>query len=374
MEHPGRRIAAAEAALQRLITFTRESARAEEQLLLQQADSTSRAWQQVQSALGSCLTASSGFSLFGGRTKRQLRVFMDHLAAFARQRLVDEVAAAGVQFFKVLSSRLSQRLSDLAFCCQRLRHLQETLECGADPQLMGSDTPVPGDNTPHATPLLMISRYWEHLRELKNTKAILPARESDLARAAARFLDTLTPEHWAQLDQALQDAVLTPRKGLYQTCAAGGELCKTLANPFVEVAAESLAELLPVTDVAEVELADGHNENGDPARSAQAYFDRATPLLASANGTGQRAFLLIPASDAGTQYGEDAGRAIPSLEVVRVPGQAGLVFCREQAELTAQDLSRVFGGCRSRYEQTAHAAPTSSHARFDVHDWIPLDT
>ena len=82
MEHPGRRIAAAEAALQRLIKFARESARAEEQLLLQQADSTNRAWQQVQSALASCLTPGSGFSLFGGRTRRQLRVFMDHLAAF----------------------------------------------------------------------------------------------------------------------------------------------------------------------------------------------------------------------------------------------------------------------------------------------------
>jgi eukaryotic-like serine/threonine-protein kinase len=371
MERPGRRVAAAEAALQKLIAFTGDCASAEEQLLQQQSGSTTQAWQQVRTALESCYTAGGGFSLFGGRTRRQLRVFMDHLAAFGRQRLVEEVAAAGVQFFKLLGSRLSERLRELAFCCQRLRHLQGILETGGDPQLELGDSPLAGENTPAPAPMALITDYWEHLRAFGNTKAVLPNGECDLRDAAERFLEMLTPEHWVQLDQGLQDVVLAPGKGLYQTCVAGGDLCKTLANPFVEVAANSLGELLPMTDVAQVELAGATTPGDDSATHLKSYFDKAAPLLPSASGR-HRAFLLIPASDAGTQYGDAARKTISSLEVVRVPGQSDLVFCREQGPLTPEDLSRVFGGCRSAYEKTAHAAPASSHARFDIHDWIPL--
>ena len=38
----------------------------------------------------SCLAGAGSFSFFGNRTRRLLRVFMDHLAAYARQRLTEE--------------------------------------------------------------------------------------------------------------------------------------------------------------------------------------------------------------------------------------------------------------------------------------------
>ena len=53
---------------------------------------------------------------------------MDHLAAFGRQCLADDVAGAVLHFYGLLRGRLDDRLRDLTFCRQRLRHVQEMLE------------------------------------------------------------------------------------------------------------------------------------------------------------------------------------------------------------------------------------------------------
>src|SRR5262249_23609717 len=85
------------------------------------------------------------------------------------------------------------------------------------------------------------------------------------------------------------------------------------------------------------------------------------------------AFLLIPASDAGKTYGEEAQRVVSHLHLVRVPGQADLMFCRELGQLTPIELERILGPCRTAYEATTTSPNTSAHARFDVTDWIPLE-
>ena len=48
--------------------------------------------------------------------------------------------------------------------------------------------------------------------------------------------------------------------------------------------------------------------------------------------------LLIPASNAGKQLGEAITSLFPDIKFVRVPGQADLMFLREQNSLTAADL------------------------------------
>src|SRR5262249_9121258 len=56
-----------------------------------------------------------------------LRVFVDHLAAFARQCLAEDLGASVMQFYASLRGRLGDRMRDLGFCRQRLRHVQEVL-------------------------------------------------------------------------------------------------------------------------------------------------------------------------------------------------------------------------------------------------------
>src|SRR5262249_61091058 len=87
----------------------------------------------------------------------------------------------------------------------------------------------------------------------------------------------------------------------------------------------------------------------------------------------QLAFLLIPASEAGKRFGEEAKEALEHLHLVNVPGQADLMFCRELTSLTGEDLERLLYPCRHAYHEHSLVPQTSPHARFDVTDWTPLD-
>jgi hypothetical protein len=92
----------------------------------------------------------------------------------------------------------------------------------------------------------------------------------------------------------------------------------------------------------------------------------------SRTADGQLGFLLIPAGEPGKAYGEAAQRALAELQVVRVPGQADLMFCREQGALGLEDLERLLKPCRVAYEETVALPHVSPHARFDILDWMPL--
>src|SRR5262249_7395940 len=157
------------------------------------------------------------------------RVFMDHLAAFARQCLAEDVSAAVGQFFVVLRGRLNDQLRDLTFCRQRLRHVVETMSEPAnsldDPIEHHQGTEV----SPSPVPLVSAESFWEAIREATTARVVLPTGEVDLEQAAKRFVSTLTSEQWLQLDQSLQDQVLAPRGGLYKACMNASDLIRHLA-------------------------------------------------------------------------------------------------------------------------------------------------
>jgi serine/threonine protein kinase len=369
MEHPGRRIVAAEAALNRFSQFCGETSSANSMLVAHQSARAQQAQQHLEAALEQCVVGAGGFSLFGNKNRRLLRVFMDHLAAYARQCLAEDLGAAVQQFFAALDGRLHERLRDLSFCRQRLRHLQLSLETSVDAEV---DEPPLGLEASPNSPLVSAESFWDAIRQSATTRVVLPEGESDLERAARRFLVSLGPSHWSVLDQALQDGVLGPLGGLHRACTGSADLMRSLAAPLVDQAAACLASHLPVTDVAQVEFALAQGTGGDVAAQAQNYFKSAAPLVASGNGEGQFSFLLIPAGEPGKAYAEAAQKALPGLQVVRVPGQADLMFCREQGPLTLEDLERLLKPCRAAYDDTAALPQVSAHARFDILDWTPL--
>jgi hypothetical protein len=126
MEHPGRRVAVAEAAVVRQLRFCDEAAAAHQARLDQQAARSHHGQEQLDAALEGCINGAGGWSWFGSRSRRLLRVFVDHLAAFARQCLAEDTQSAVQHFFAGLRGRLNDRLRDLTFCRQRLRHMQES--------------------------------------------------------------------------------------------------------------------------------------------------------------------------------------------------------------------------------------------------------
>lgn len=382
MAHPGRRVAAAEATLERFALHCAEATTAAGERVQQQGLRSQQAQEQLQKALENCIAGAGGFSWFGGRSGRLVRVFVDHLAAFARQCLVEDVAGAVHVLFGCLCGKLSERIRDLSFCRQRLRALQEMLEAPVeDADLLDV---AASEVSPSPSPLPTAESFWESIRQSSTTRVVLPEDDENLEAAAVRFLATLKEEHWGNLDQALQERVLAPQGGLQRACMGGGDLMRHLAAPLIEAASECLGEHLPITDVAQVELAiaEVDREQGIPDAltvRAQAYLTSATPLICGTAGNqsspvnNQPALLLVPASDAGKAYGEAILAATPGLELVKVPGQADLMFCREQGWLTVEDLQRTLRLCHAAYEEAATVPTTSPHARFDINDWMPLD-
>jgi eukaryotic-like serine/threonine-protein kinase len=412
-EHPGKRIAIAEMALGRMTEFCNEALEAHTTRKQQQSPRTQQAQKQLQTALENCISGGGGFSWFGNRTKRLIRVFMDHLAAYSRQCLAEDMNAALGQFFTQLHGRLSDRLRDLTYCRQRLRHMQDSLDSNAQTLEDQADTTFNnGDtSTSSPTPFLSSESFWETIRDSSTMRIVLPEGEVSLEQTALRFLSTLTPEQWTQLDQSLQENVLRARGGLQKACLSTQDVMRHLATPLVTQAVETLSSHLPITDVAQVEFSNGATEEGDLTARIHAYHEQAVPLVGHEAGVASGSmrhleagdgdlgfaapvhvtqpvlhlndknaanahepmFLLIPASDDGKKYGEVAQQELPGIHLVTVPGQADLMFCREQACLRLEDLERLIHICRNAYEEWAHDPPRSAHARFDVQEWTPLD-
>ncbi len=418
MEHPGRRIALAEVGLQRFIRYCKEATEAQQQRLSQQTGRSQQSQQQLQTALDHCIEGTGGFSWFGGKSRRLLRVFVDHLAAFARQCLAEDTLAGVLQFYSFLQGRLADRLRDLTFCRQRLRHMHEAMAQNAG-ETTGGPASLPLDEWTGAsalgvgldyspTPVLSTESFWESIRESTTARVVLPEGVKDLDQAARRFLETLTAEQWTQLDQVFQDQVLSVRDGLQKALLSTTDLMRHLMAPLVSQAVHCLGNHLPITDVAQVEFsleeeAANRNQAGpDLNTRIQNYYDQAVPALRHMSGKqrsgvqqavtaggpglsetppprdgqpagGDHCLLLIPASDTGKLYGEQAQQVLPDVHLVNVPGQADLMFCREQDGLSLEDIERILRACRPAYDEAVTLPQASPHSHFDVQDWMPLD-
>jgi hypothetical protein len=388
MEFPGARVAAAEAALDQVQKFCHQQALAQKQRFEQFAARTQQAWLQVEARLEDC-ASGGGFRLFGGRSNRKLlRAFLDSLTQYARQRLAEEMIVACRHFFANMHGRVSERLRDMQFCRQRLRHLQASLQGETfDPSDDMGTTRAVVETPLSRSPLPSAEAYYEGLRQSATARVVLPDAEQDLERAAIRFLQLLKADDWVQLDKELHEHVLQPRGGLHGALMAGGDLSRTMTEPLLDDSITLLGRHLPVMDVAQILgsefgllAADGslngvHGKSRMAALSEQIrnYLDRALPLLCDSIETSKQAFLLVPASDVGRYLGDAVQKEVPAMKVVRVPGQSDLMFCREQGCLSVTELHKVLQLFRSSYEQAAMAPITSPHARFDISDWLPLD-
>src|SRR5262249_41640806 len=152
-------------------------------------------------------------------------------------------------------------------------------------------------------------------------------------------------------------------------------------SPLIARAASCLSQYLPVTDVAQVEMASASDSDA-MARRMRVSLEAASPLGAglskprakrdskvlalaggdtargpSAEGAGlengeaikHEAWILIPASEEGKAYGEQAHKILANVHLVRVPGQADLMFCQEQGSLSPEELERLIAPCRDAY-------------------------
>lgn len=378
MEHPGARLAAAEAALQQVHSFCLKMAQGQSESIAQQAHRSVQLWRQVEQALSDCVSGGGGFRFFGGRSKtKQLRAFVEQLAHFARQRLNEEVHSSVKHFYAQLAGKLGERGRDLGFCRQRLRHLQETLEQGpADPQEDLAATRPGADYTLTRSPIPSAESLWDAIRQSDTARVVLPDHETDLERAALRFLQGMRPDQWVLLDQEINERLLQSLGGLHAACTGTADLSRQLANPLVDETANLLGQHLPIMDVAQIlaeEITGTQEERGSWSEQIKDCLNKAQPLLSGRVEQEQHSFLLVPGSMSGKALGEEVLVSFPEIKQVRVAGQADLMFCREQGSLTAADLHKMLAASRAAYESLAYSQVTSPHARFDISDWLPID-
>jgi serine/threonine protein kinase len=368
------RLAAAEAALLHYQGLCEKAAQSCSQRREQQAVQTEQAWERVDATVATCVAESSGFRLFGrGSSRRALRAFLEQAGVYAQQRLTEDLAAAAQQFFTSLHGILGERRNDISFCLQRLRALKDNLH----PLVGALDTIAVAaanmDSTPSQSPLPSPETYWDSIRDSLTVRVVLPQGETDLEVASSRFAESLTEQQWHELDESVQEQVLTPRGGLHAACSGLTDVVRSLTGPLLQAAANYLGTQLPVTDVAQVELAIPTTGADDLANRLHEYLEQARPLVASDNPANEIPFLLFPASAAGKSLSDEVKAVLPEVQALRVPGQADLMFCREQGYLTAEDLRRTFTQARAAYTELATVPHASPHSRFDINDWLPLD-
>src|SRR5437763_9103303 len=201
-----------------------------------------------------------------------------------------------------LASKLADRLRDLGFCRQRLRHLHEGLDHPpTEEEELNGTHPMAGERTLGRSPLPTTESYWENIRQSDTARVVLPGGQDDLEQAALRFLQDLKPDQWLQLDRELHDKVLEPQGGMNGACM-NGDLMRQMAVPLLEGTTQFLNQHLPIMDVAPIikrEAEAGESLFSEAVAKSlkeqtQDYLAHAAPAWLHKQGRGEDSFLLVP--------------------------------------------------------------------------------
>jgi hypothetical protein len=323
----------------------------------------------LRQALDQLRNNSGGITrLLGVAPARHARHFLEQMGIFAYARLGEDTLEAGTQFFQKLRGRLDERLTDLGFCRQRLRHLQQALAEPADPAFDPSRmdhsparSPIPGD------------AFGNVFQGASTVRVVLPSGATHLDQAAQQFLESLSANDYYKLDEAIQAIVLAPLGGLQPVCQKTSDLARIMAAPLIDQTAAFLSERLPGTDVAEAEMSSAAVKGKSVAEHIVKFFEKAAPMR-EAKGADQTAYLLHPPSGASHTFSIEAQRVIPDLNVVPGSSPTDLTFCREQGFFTQDELQALMPLCSAAYRELVTTQVQSPHSRFDVPEWIPLDS
>ena len=365
MDQPGRRVAAMEEAIRRLLDFCEQAAATQAEVVEQQRTMVRASREQLRSSLEQCHSGPGGISRWlGVGQQRTVRQFLDQLRVFCFARMAEDSLDAVAQFFKKLHSRLEDRLNDMGFCRQRLRHLQQELAEPPDPANSTAGQRLGGSIEDSYTGIFQGS---------DTVRVVLPAGAATLEDAARHFVAQLTPELMERLDEAIHTLVLSPLGGLKQICQKSGDLARILAGPLIDQTAAFLGDQLPTADVIEAEVSTVEYKGQPLSFHIQKFYQKATPLVSARSGRAQTTFLLHPTTDSGREFLSEAHKVLNEVELVPGASPTDLSFCREQGYLSPSDLEPLLTLCRQAYERVEQTPAESPHARFDLQEWLPLD-
>jgi hypothetical protein len=215
--------------------------------------------------------------------------------------------------------------------------------------------------------------FWEAVRGTGSVEIKLPFDIRDLEETAEQFVASLQPGHLDNLDEELQEKVLAPLGDLLTACTGNANLLRHLGRPLIEQTATYLGDLLPITDVAQVEFSAAETNGTDLGDRFRRVYEQAAPEAGAADEARSASFLLVPDSEAGKTLAAIAKKALPRLQAVFTPSPAEMTVCREGDNLSLAEFQQILNYARAAYQELAPQPPTSPHARFDVAEWLPLE-
>jgi hypothetical protein len=249
----------------------------------------------------------------------------------------------------------------MAFCRNRLAHVLQVLDSPLANLPAHTDSPVG----------MSEESLQQTLHPTNTVQVVLPGGEKHIDRSVKRVLNSVKDSDRLRLENALQKLVLESRGGLAGLCRINADLFRTLIAPMVEQTTAFLGELLPVTDVTEVETTSARAQHQDLAARIGDYHERAHPPCDSTAEV--RTFVIVPDSDSGRSFAGEVRRTLPSALTIPVAGSTtDLLFCREQGCLEPSELMTLLSSCLPAYYQSLASPHTNPHARFDVTEWMPI--
>lgn len=358
---PGRRLGSTVAALRALADACGDWAEAADARTAAVAVKARQAKNDVQAAHDACLAGSGSFSFFGGRSGRSMRHFLDQVRAYTTVRLQEDAADAAGRFYRALRERVEARLAELDRCRTRLSVLVQALGSPLANLPVSTDTPVSASE-----------EVLEHTLYPTNTlNVVLPNGETHLERAAAKVVKGISPSDVQRLEGALQKLVLEPHGGLSALAAVNADPARTLFAPMVEQTTAFLGDLLPETDVSEVELTNARVRKVDAADRIRDYHSRSAPACGTPEAA--QTFVLIPETDTGESFAHTVRDAVPEAHTIPVSGPAtDLMFFRENGNLSTDEIAELLAAARPAYFASLANVQMSPHSRYDVTDWLPL--
>lgn len=358
---PGHRLGAIGLALKKLAATCAEWAEAADARAQQIAVKSRQAKSDVQAAHDVCQAGSGTFSFFGGRSGRSMRYFLDQIRAFARVRLQEDFADATAKFYRALRVRVEDQMRDLAYCRTRIDTLVQAMESPIANLPVSSDTPV----------ALSEEALQNTLHPTNTLNVVLPDGGTHIDRSANRLVKGVKAADVLRLEVALQKLVLEPRGGLTALCVLNADMSRTLVAPMVEQTTAFLSDLLPVTDVTDVEVSTSRARKVDLSVRIKDYFTRSVPSCGAEGDT--QTFVLVPETDSGKSFAGVVKRVVPDALTISVNGAAtDLMFCREHGNLRPDEVSGLLQACVPAYYESLATPNTAPHARFDVTEWMPL--
>ena len=370
---PGPRLSAADSAYRQLHEKLNVAIETQHQQVRELRGYSEQAWQQVNEAFEMCIKPGSFFLFAGMRLQKLLRAFLEKVREFTWHRLAEQRARALEEVFRQLQVRLVDLQRDLTFCTQRLQHVEYTLLAAPTEAEAALTRAAQEEEESSARSTYTSSKMLQEAALVLASRVVLPEGQTDLEKAAVRFLQRVNIKDWQELDYYLQEQVLTPHGGLYELCMTNADLPRTLNAPLLEKAAEYLDRHLEVTDVCQAELSSAAALGVDIIAQTKAFHRLAQPSLVPKKPLDEKDFILVPSSPAGQELAKLAKEAVAGLVSLQVASPTDLLICREQPSITVGDLAEILATAKEEYVDQFSSSTTTPHSRCDVLAWVPLD-